>query len=104
MTFQINNIQKIGVIISVIVILGGLFLHDPFEGYITTYYSGSELRRRNRRPIPDYLMSSINFWNWRSIGCKSKYVAEINDILSLVFMVSVFCVTWLIIFRDEKRE
>ena len=90
---RLHNIaQKIGLIITLSLLLGLVVAHNPFRGYETSYVMAGWAGLPPARV-------EINFLDWRSYGALLQAVDHVRDWLSFSLLTLLFGIAWLWIFQ-----
>ena len=94
-----NSTQRVGMIVTIGMLIGLFAMHNPFGGYHTTtatLYKGD---------FKSYILSltptDIPFLDWISKGAFFKSVSHIKDLIGFSFVILVFGISWLWIFQDR---
>lgn len=96
---MMNKQQRYGVFLSIVALVVGLFLHNPFEGYKTMQEIGV---RKGFYERGEYLYYS--FQDWKSVGAKVKWLKETSDFISYSIYVLFIGGTWVFLFRSKNEK
>jgi hypothetical protein len=95
MKVTLNQTQKLGLIISLMLLLALIGLHNPFSGYESeTIFMGtttSEIRT-----------IEWDFLSWRSRGAWSHLISTTQQLLGYTTLIAIYALAWVWIFKDHK--
>ena len=98
---SLNNRQRQGVFVSIVVMLLVMVVHNPTQGYVTEVWASCE-------GLPTYLCSAeprqLSFFAWRSQGSMSEALSTLGAVALAVIAVLAALAAWLFLFVSPRND
>jgi hypothetical protein len=98
---QLNERQRLGMFVAIVLVLLVLVIHNPTQGYVTEYWSSCE-------NIPDILcdpqLIQLGFFMWKSTGAMFDSLSTLGAAAVSIFAIVGALFSWLFLFSIPKND